>query len=214
MSTENAKPKTDAEPKTRRISGDNVNEPNPVNVKVKNDVDVKESNTHKLKLGLHKLNDSVKLPKFGTEDSACFDLYTHLKPNDEVTIYTPHNIKHTRKVESRGLIIHSGERALIPTGIIFDIPKGYELKLFPRSSVAVKLGLNLINCTAIIDSDYVQELFIAIYNNSQQTQFIENDIRLAQAQLNKLVEFEFVEINSAPSQKTSRSGGCGSTGSK
>jgi len=109
------------------------------------------------------------------------------------------------------LAINPSERVLVPTGIIFDIPDGYSVRIHIRSSIALKLGLNLANGEAVIDSDYVQESFVMLQNTTNHQIEIQKGERIAQAELvwNQPVALELVE---RPHQKTNRTGGFGSTG--
>ena len=103
---------------------------------------------------------------------------------------------------------------LIPTGLVFDIPTGYCLEVYPRSGTSFKLGLGLSNSVGMIDSDYTEELFVSIINHSNVTQVVSHGERIAQAKLVPLVPTEIKEVKSKPKQKTSRTGGFGSTGVK
>lgn len=101
---------------------------------------------------------------------------------------------------------------LIPTGLILDIPKNYCVKIYPRSGLSSKKGLNLINCVGIIDSDYVEELMIPVYNNSQERVRIYSGDRIAQGELVVQHQAEFSYLTERPKRKSDRNGGFGSTG--
>lgn len=163
-------------------------------------------------LGIFKLDSSIETPDFQTQDSACFDLSAFIPENSKAKCISNVTTTYNRRVSDRGLMLNPGERALIPTGLVFDIPKGYCLEIYPRSGVSFKRGLTLNNCTAIIDSDYVEEVFISIRNSDDHSQYIKHGERIAQAKLVKLVETKVVELTSKPQQKTDRNGGFGSTG--
>lgn len=165
-------------------------------------------------LGVYKLNDQAVVPEFKTEQSACFDLSAVLIPGQAVKIVTHSQNVSTRKVTDRGLMIQQGERVLIPTGLVFDIPEGYCLEIYPRSGISFNRGISLNNCTAIIDSDYVEEVFVSINNISGGSQYIEPGERIAQAKLVSLVKTNITVVDKKPALKTSRAGGFGSTGSK
>lgn len=165
-----------------------------------------------VELGVYRIDPENDFEiKFQTEDSACFDLAGYFKFGDRIKVYQNDGTVNERKVNEYGLILHRGERALIPTGLIFDIPKGYALEFYARSGTSLKLGLVLNNAPAQIDSDYVNQSFLSI-GNIGQSQYIASGERIAQAKLVKLVETKIVEIKDAPQQKTSRNGGLGSTG--
>ena len=167
-------------------------------------------------LKYYRLADEVDHPSYGTEDSACFDLYTYFKPNDNIIIYSAwqeDNPKNNRDVDSDGVLnIEPGERALVPTGIIFDIPRGYSVRLFARSSVALKRGLMLVNSVGVIDSDYVEPVFAMIVNISGFTNYVKHNERICQGELFKDQPCILEEVKDRPQTKTDRDGGFGSTG--
>ena len=105
------------------------------------------------------------------------------------------------------------ERVLVPTGLIFDIPEGYSVRLHSRSGLAWKEGLYLTNCEGIIDSDYVDPVFVMITSISQAPKTINNGDRVCQAELVDKVYHSLQEIKKPPIRKTERDGGFGSTGS-
>ena len=164
-------------------------------------------------LGIFKLHAEAVIPEFKTEESACFDLSAVLLTDDQVKIVTHGQSVTTRRVTDKGIAIHQGDRLLVPTGLAFDIPQGYCLEIYPRSGISFSRGISLNNCTAIIDSDYVEEVFVSVSNNGG-SQYIQHGERIAQAKLVKLVSTEVKVLTEKPQQKTSRKGGFGSTGSK
>lgn len=109
------------------------------------------------------------------------------------------------------IIIKPMERILIPTGLFMEIPHGFEGQIRPRSGLAIKHGISLINCVGTIDSDYRGEVKIPLINLGQDSFKIESGERIAQFVLAKhgVVKWELDEgLN-----KTKRgSGGFGSTG--
>jgi len=120
--------------------------------------------------------------------------------------------KRIRKVVDGKIQINPHERALIPTGLIFDIPKGFSVRLYPRSSLALKQGLTLANNVGIIDSDYVEPVYMMVYNISGYQQFVFDKIRICQAELVHELSYMIMETDVRPEQKTDRDGGFGSTG--
>jgi len=175
-------------------------------------------------LGFYKLHNHVQRPLWATEDSACFDLHAHFEPGNAIKIFSITNDERevipssksdtTGEENSSVLTLPIGARALIPTGMVFDIPEGYSVRLYPRSGLSVRKGLTMINGEGIIDSDYVEEVFVTMHNASHQTLTISHGERIAQAELIRSLSYEVVEITQRPEQKTSRSGGLGSTGVK
>lgn len=110
--------------------------------------------------------------------------------------------------------IPPGKRMAIPTGLFFEIPPGYYISLRPRSGLALKHGLTLINTPATIDSDYRGELMVIMGNLGNEPVTIENGDRIAQLFLEKVTEFRFVNVETRGELSgTDRgTGGFGSTG--
>ena len=166
-------------------------------------------------LRFYKLFSGVKDPKRATEGSACFDLYSFLPDNSAVSVYINHfdelEIKN-RLVQNERVQVNPKERVLIPTGLIFDIPYGYSMRLYPRSGLALKQGLTLANNVGIIDSDYVEPVFAMMTNISGTTQYVKHSERICQGELFKDVKCILDEIDEKPDRKTNRDGGFGSTG--
>ena len=168
----------------------------------------------KPKLNYYKLDPSVPDPVFATDGSACFDLHACLltgsmfKVNQDTL-----NKTIERMVKTNCLEIYCMERVLVPTGIIFDIPEGYSVRLHSRSGLAWKDGLYLTNCEGIIDSDYVDTVFAMKTNISQSPKVKKNGDRICQAELVETLQHYLTEIKEPPTQKTQRDGGFGSTGS-
>jgi dUTP pyrophosphatase len=163
-----------------------------------------------------KTHPDVHIPILATTWSACFDLSFSVAGKTSVDGYVSKNQAVNRPIrfnDSKGYVVmQPGDRLLLPTGLIFDIPQGYSLRLHPRSGIALKLGLTLANAEGVIDADYVQETFIMIWNTSEVSQYVHDGDRLCQAELVKLQECSLWEIAEAPPQKTNRTGGLGSTG--
>ena len=164
----------------------------------------------------YKLDSEVKDPFRATEGSACFDLHSFLPENSVARVYINHHdqdieIRERRVVKGR-VQINPTERMLVPTGLIFDIPTGYSVRLYPRSSLALKQGLTLANNVGIIDSDYVQPVFMMVCNMSGFQQFVTDGERICQAELVQEKQYVLLEINERPERKTDRDGGFGSTG--
>lgn len=165
-----------------------------------------------------RLNENAKIPEFATEGSACFDIRACLKGIDNVRFYNPLNKETFTPVRTLGgklgVQLYPGQRMMVPTGLIFNIPKGSVIKIYPRSGTALKKGLVLANMTGIIDSDYVEETFILLQNTSDSVVFIEDGERIAQGMLEKTSSYDLKEVQTRPSRKTDRDGGMGSTGTE
>ena len=151
-----------------------------------------------------------ELPKYHSLGAACFDLEYHpnstnlVKYFDEITGY--------ERVEysQYSLPIEPNRIYMLPTGLRFDIPNGYSVRIYPRSSTPIKYGLSLSNNTGIIDSDYVDEIFLMM--RSHRKCDLQVGTRLCQAELVKVLQADFRLLQEAPGIKGNRSGGFGSTG--
>ena len=166
-------------------------------------------------LYFYKIHSEVKDPVRATEGSACFDLHASLPKFSAVKVYE-NNFeevdKRDRKVADGRVQVNPRERLLIPTGLIFDIPAGHSVRLYPRSSLALKQGLTLANNIGIIDSDYVQPVFMMVCNISGFQQFVKDGERICQAELVQEKPYVMMEVHERPERKTDRDGGFGSTG--
>jgi len=140
-------------------------------------------------LKVYRINESAVLPKFATQQSACFD----------ISAFGEH-------------LLPAKLSIAIPTGIILDIPEGYSVRVHPRSGLAYKKGVTLLNAEGIIDSDYTDELKIILHNTSNVDFIINHGDRIAQGELVKSLDYTINECYTAPRQKTDRVGGFGSTG--
>ena len=181
---------------------------------------------------IHKLYPNVIRPEHQTELSACFDIHAHLRGPVISEDRTPEfrkvrmidRMNHPTEImpetvwESDSphttIVIPPNSRALIPTGIVFDIESDYSIRLHPRSGLAWKYGITLINCEGVIDSDYREEVFIPIINTTEVPYTIEHGDRIAQFEIiryNDTVEY-ITTTEAAAKRKTNRVGGFGSTG--
>jgi len=134
--------------------------------------------------------NTLPLPEYKTVGSAGFDLMACLE-----------------KQES----LEAGQIKLIGTGLSFEIPVGYEIQIRPRSGLAAKNGISIVNTPGTIDSDYRGEVKIILVNHSKENFVIKNGDRIAQAVLMPVVHANFIEAKELTD--TSRgSGGFGHTG--
>ena len=99
-----------------------------------------------IKIQIKKLSDTVLIPKYETPGSSGIDIAAHIEKN---------------------IIINPGDKALIPTGLLFSIPRGYEIQIRPRSGLAAKKGITVLNTPGTIDSDYRGEIKIILINLSK-----------------------------------------------
>lgn len=163
-------------------------------------------------LKIFKTHENVELPKFQTKQSACFDLAYNNAGKQVYKGFTQNNKAFERVFTDATILIGPHERVLVPTGLIFDIPVGYSVRIHPRSGLSFKNGLQLANCEAVIDSDYVEETFLLIHNTTEVAALFTNGDRLAQAELVKSEVYSIEGTTTQPTQKTDRAGGLGSTG--
>ncbi|MEZ4809891.1 MAG: dUTP diphosphatase [Allomuricauda sp.] len=130
------------------------------------------------------------LPEYETEASAGMDLRANLE--------SP-------------ITLASLERAIIPTGIYIELPIGYEAQVRPRSGLAAKKGISVLNAPGTIDADYRGEVGVILVNLSSEDFTVENGERIAQMVIAKHERAEWVEVGTLTETKRGR-GGFGSTG--
>lgn len=132
----------------------------------------------------------AKLPLYMTEGSAGMDVYAEL---------------------TEDIIIKPLERVLIPTGLKVEIPYGYEIQVRPRSGLAIKHGITLLNTPGTIDSDFRGEIKVIMINISNEEFVVKNHERIGQLVLNKVYKCVWEETEELA--KTDRGhGGFGHTG--
>ena len=170
-------------------------------------------------LKFYRTTESAILPTFATKQSACFDLYANLVNGEEVQYYQaiatkvlPRKVSFDINTNRSFIPINNEERMLIPLGLIADIPEGFSVRLHSRSGLAFKQGVYLTNCEGIIDSDYVDPMFAMVTNMSNVPVKIYDGDRICQGELVRCEKYTLDESDEAPSQKTDRDGGFGSTG--
>ena len=132
------------------------------------------------------------LPAYETADSAGMDLRAEL---------------------AEPVRLPPGERALIPTGLHLEIPRGYEGQVRPRSGLALKQGLTVLNAPGTVDSDYRGDVGVILVNLSAQTQVIEPGDRVAQLLIAPVVQATLIEVTELDASERG-AGGFGSTGVK
>lgn len=109
------------------------------------------------------------------------------------------------------MVLKPGERALVPTGLSFEIPVGFEIQARPRSGLAIKHGISLVNTPGTIDADYRGEVKIILINLGQEDFVINDQDRIAQLVVAPVTQVKFIEKTDL--SETSRgAGGFGSTG--
>ncbi len=143
-----------------------------------------------VKVLVKKLNSKAQLPKYKTSGSSGMDLMA--------LIENPIKIK-------------PQESALIATGIAIDIPEGTEVQIRPRSGLAAKFSISVLNTPGTIDSDYRGEIKIILFNHGKEDFTINNNDRVAQMVLMPILKAEFEEVEDLP-ETLRGSEGFGSTG--
>jgi dUTP pyrophosphatase len=111
------------------------------------------------------------------------------------------------------LVILPGKRAIIPTGIRFEIPQGYEIQVRPRSGLAAKNGITVLNTPGTIDADYRGELAVILINLGDEAFTVTPQMRIAQIVLAPVSQAEFV-LQELLSTTARAGGGFGHTGTK
>lgn len=111
------------------------------------------------------------------------------------------------------VVIPAGGRALIPTGLRVAIPEGYEVQLRPRSGLALRDGITLLNTPGTIDADYRGEIGVILINLSDRPFTVSNADRICQMVLARVPSIEWEEVDELPGT-TRGDGGFGHTGTK
>lgn len=157
-----------------------------------------------------------QLPQYETPASAGLDIrvdFSRVTPENPIKTYGDAEIIFAGDTHQKVMLrLEPGSRALVPTGIFTAIPEGYEVQIRPRSGLAIKKGLNVINCVGTIDADYRNEWGVPVTNQGFETIWIEDGERICQAVLNKVERIKWEQVSEL--NKTERSGGFGSTGTK
>lgn len=144
-------------------------------------------------LKVKRLSIDAKIPQYQTSGSSGFDIST---------------------IED--IQIGAGQRMIARTGLIFDIPKGYEIQIRPRSGLAAKHGITVLNAPGTIDQDYTDEVKIILFNTSDKPWNASKGDRICQGVLAPVVQMDIVEIAELDDNaiEKDRGGGFGSTGVK
>ena len=143
-----------------------------------------------VKVLIKKLNPTVQLPEYKTKGASGMDLVAFLK--------NPVNVK-------------SKTSSLIPTGISVAFSEKYEIQIRPRSGLAIKNNISVLNTPGTIDSDYRGEIKVIIYNHGEKDFIINNGDRIAQMILAPVIKMELKEIDNLP-ETIRGEDGFGSTG--
>jgi dUTP pyrophosphatase len=144
------------------------------------------------KILIKKKSNKITLPKYETEGSSGMDIAAHIE---------------------KEIVIEPGDKAIIPTGFSISIPKGFEVQIRPRSGLAAKEGISVLNTPGTIDADYRGEIKVILINLGKKKFFIENGMRIAQMVVSPIIQAQFKEVEFLPETKRGESG-FGSTGKK
>lgn len=109
------------------------------------------------------------------------------------------------------ICLQPGERYLVPTGLAFAIPEGYEVQVRPRSGLAIKHGISMVNAPGTIDADYRGEIRIILINHGQEPFIVNSGDRIAQLVVAPVCQADLVEVGEL-SETERGSGGFGHTG--
>ena len=143
-----------------------------------------------IKVLIKKLNPAVKLPEYKTSGASGMDLIAFIK---------------------KSVSVKSKTSSIIPTGLSVAFQEKYEIQIRPRSGLAAKNNITVLNTPGTIDSDYRGEIKVIIYNHGDDSFIVNNGDRIAQMVLSPVIKIELEEANELP--KTLRGkGGFGSTG--
>lgn len=146
------------------------------------------------------------LPEYATEGSAGMDVRAFIKKSHG-------GLSNEHLEQWTSITLKPGERSLIPTGLYFELPEGYEMQVRPRSGLAIKNGITIVNAPGTLDSDYRGELKIILLNTSNEEFTINNGDRIAQIVIAKYQKAEFEVVEELGTTERGE-GGFNSTGVK
>ena len=144
------------------------------------------------KILIKRLSKEISLPKYETAGSSGMDLAANIVGN---------------------ISIDPGKTAIIPTGLALSVPKGFEVQIRPRSGLAAKKKISVLNTPGTIDSDYRGEIKVILINLGQETFKVEKGSRIAQMVVCPVAQAQIKEVEDL-SETGRGKGGFGSTGSK
>ena len=145
-----------------------------------------------IKILIKRLSKQVSLPKYETSGSSGMDLAANIDAN---------------------INIDPGKTAIIPTGLALSIPKGFEVQIRPRSGLAAKQKISVLNTPGTIDADYRGEIKVILINLGQETFKVEKGLRIAQMVVCPVVQAQLKEVDDLSETERGK-GGFGSTGTK
>mgnify|MGYP001304854623 CR=1 FL=1 len=143
-----------------------------------------------VKVLVKKLHPKVQLPSYKTQGSSGMDLMAFIDSS---------------------INISPNSSAIVPTGISIAIPNDVEIQIRPRSGLAAKSNISVLNTPGTIDSDYRGEIKIILFNHGSEEFIVNNNDRIAQMILMPILKVDFEEVDNLP-ETLRGSGGFGSTG--
>lgn len=139
---------------------------------------------------IKRLFDTVSIPRYETSGSSGMDISAHIE---------------------KKIVLKPGKKTLVSTGFSLTIPEGFEVQIRPRSGLAIKNGISVLNTPGTIDADYRGEIKVILINLSQEEFVVDNGLRIAQMVVCPVVQVKLKLVEELP--KTTRgSDGFGSTG--
>ena len=143
-----------------------------------------------IKVLIKKLSPTVQLPTYKTNGASGMDLMAFIK---------------------KPINLEPGKSCLVPTGLSVAFPKEYEIQIRPRSGLAAKNNISVLNTPGTIDSDYRGEIKVILFNHGNKSFKINNNDRIAQMILTPVIKMDLEETNELP-DSIRGAGGFGSTG--
>ena len=145
-----------------------------------------------IKILIKRLSKEASLPKYETSGSSGMDLAANIETD---------------------VNINPGKTAIIPTGLALSIPKGFEVQIRPRSGLAAKQKISVLNSPGTIDADYRGEIKVILINLGQELFKVEKGLRIAQMVVCPIVQAQLKEVDDLSETERGK-GGFGSTGTK
>ena len=145
-----------------------------------------------IKILIKRLSKEISLPKYETTGSSGMDLAANIVDN---------------------INVNPGKTAIIPTGLALSIPKGFEIQIRPRSGLAAKQKISVLNTPGTIDSDYRGEIKVILINLGQKSFKVEKGLRIAQMVVCPVVQAQIKEVEDLNETERGK-GGFGSTRTK
>ena len=151
-----------------------------------------------VRIKVKKLHPDARLPTYGSAEAAGADVYALGEDFEgELVMFG----------------MQPGQRRLVRTGIAIELPEGFEVQVRPRSGLALKKGVTVLNTPGTVDSDYRGEIGVILFNAGQEDFWVEPGDRIAQLVVKPVVRGTFCEVEELGSSDRG-AGGFGSTGTK